>query len=372
MNKISLYLFISIILFSCSSSTDPNDSSDNYNRGLLLENITGNIILPRHENLQEKLELLQNLANNFTTDQNSNTLQQLRNGYEQTYIAWQYVEMFNLDKAEEIDYIQSMNTYPCNTTQININIDSQNYNLNDANYISWASQGLPSLDYMLYGIEDDTNMVLNVYNSNQSTKYLNYMNDIIHQMILKTNDVCNYWQGNYSNFIQDDGNTATSSLNKLTNDFIYYYEKGLRANKIGIPCGKWNNYNIYPVGVEAYYKKHLSKKLALASLKGCKQFFSGEKFINETVETGIFAESYVNYLDYATDNNGLSNEIITTFNNAETKINNLNNNFVLQLESNNNLMLEAYDALQDGVALLKTEMLAAFKITVDYEDSDGD
>ena len=191
-------------------------------------------------------------------------------------------------------------------------------------------------------------------------------------MILKTNDVCNYWQGNYSNFIQDDGNTATSSLNKLTNDFIYYYEKGLRANKIGIPCGKWNNYNIYPVGVEAYYKKHLSKKLALASLKGCKQFFSGEKFINETVETGIFAESYVNYLDYATDNNGLSNEIITTFNNAEIKINNLNNNFVLQLESNNNLMLEAYDALQDGVALLKTEMLAAFKITVDYEDSDGD
>ena len=35
-------------------------------------------------------------------------------------------------------------------------------------------------------------------------------------------------------------------------------------------------------------------------------------------------------------------------------------------------MLEAYDALQAGVVLLKTEMLASLSITVDYQDADGD
>ena len=46
------------------------------------------------------------------------------------------------------------------------------------------------------------------------------------------------WKGSYrSTFVNSKSNTATSSLNKLVNDFIFYYEKGLRANKIGIPAG---------------------------------------------------------------------------------------------------------------------------------------
>ena len=35
-------------------------------------------------------------------------------------------------------------------------------------------------------------------------------------------------------------------------------------------------------------------------------------------------------------------------------------------------MLDAYDALQAVVPLLKVQMLSALTITVDYEDSDGD
>ncbi len=70
--------------------------------------------------------------------------------------------------------------------------------------------------------------------------------------------------------------------------------------------------------------------------------------------------------------NTLSDDIVSKFNNAEDKINDLNNNFVYQLNTNNNLMVEAYDALQEAVVLLKTDMLAHLSITVDYKDSDGD
>ena len=44
-------------------------------------------------------------------------------------------------------------------------------------------------------------------------------------MISNTDQIINYWQTDRDDFISSTGNTATSSLNKLTNDFIYYYEK---------------------------------------------------------------------------------------------------------------------------------------------------
>ena len=362
-----------IMLLSCSNSSEKNeDPIDDYNRRVLLQNLTENIILPRYENLKTKISTLNNIKNTFIDDRNTTNFQYLKEAWEDVYIAWQYVEMFNLETAEEIDYIKSMNTYPCNNTQIEINISSSTYDLNNDNYISWASQGLPALDYMFYGLNEDTNTIIDYYTGIDGENYCTYLNDVINQMVQNTNIVYDDWQDNYNTFINLDGNTATSSLNKLTNDFIYYYEKGLRANKIGIPCGRWNGYVIYPIGVEAYYRKNISKKLALESLNGCKEFFSGETFVDGELGTEIIGESYIDYLNTIDDDNNLGNQIIEVFTNAETQINTLNNNFVIQLTENNSLMLDAYDALQEGVVLLKTQMLAALSITVDYQDADGD
>ena len=54
------------------------------------------------------------------------------------------------------------------------------------------------------------------------------------------------------------------------------------------------------------------------------------------------------------------------------KINLLNDNFALQIETDNMKMLEAYDAIQQGVVRLKTNMLSILGIAVDYYDADGD
>ena len=368
-----LYLIIiSIFFFGCSngdgSSGDPIIPTDNFSRNTLLENLTNNIIVPAHINLQNKLENLNVRLDNFTSIQTPTNFSELRDAYVSTYIAWQSVEMFNIGLAEEIDYAKAMNTYPCNTTTINNNISSQVYDLNIANWPSWASQGLPALDYMLYGLDNDSNLVINNYTDpGNGSKYLDYLHSIINQMTMNTDAIVQYWQANKTSFINSDANTATSSLNLLTNDFIYYYEKGLRANKIGIPCGKWNNYQIYEIGVEAYYKKNISKRLALEALGACKDFFTGVGFNSNTIE----GQSYIDYLT----NNGdvdLSNDIISGLDLAKDKINNLDNNFRLQLVNDNSSMLEAYDALQQVVVYLKTDMLISLQITVDYVDADGD
>jgi hypothetical protein len=236
------------------------------------------------------------------------------------------------------------------------------------NALNWASQGLPALDYMLYGLDNDSNNILALYStSTNANKYLDYLNNLINHMLNNTNDVTDYWQANKNNFISLNTNTATSSLNLLTNDFIYYYEKGLRANKIGIPSGKWDNWNTYEKGVEAYYRKDLSKELTLEAINACKKFFSGIG-----LNSNISGESYINYLYTISGDNLLSNNILNQLELAEEKVNNLNDNFVYQMSTDNMPMLEAYDELQRLVVLLKTDMLINLSITVDYQDADGD
>ena len=69
---------------------------------------------------------------------------------------------------------------------------------------------------------------------------------------------------------------------------------------------------------------------------------------------------------------GLQDNILDSFQNSRDKLNLLNNDFALQVQQDNMKMLEAYDAIQQGVVRLKTNMLSILGISVDYYDADGD
>ena len=187
-------------------------------------------------------------------------------------------------------------------------------------------------------------------------------------MIYFTQAVITDWEDYRDIFINSTDNTTTSSINKMTNDFIFYFEKGLRANKIGIPAGHFSN-EVLPHTVEAFYKQTVSKELALEALSACKDFFSGKAF-NSSV-SGLGLSDYLNHLSVSSDNN-LSDEIISEFNDAETAISELDDNFVIQIENDNLSMLLAYDAVQKLVVSFKVDMLQALAIPVDYVDADGD
>ena len=50
-------------------------------------------------------------------------------------------------------------------------------------------------------------------------------------MALNTNLVVNDWKNNRSKFVNSTGNSSTSSLNKIINDFLQYLEKDLEKLK---------------------------------------------------------------------------------------------------------------------------------------------
>jgi len=125
--------------------------------------------------------------------------------------------------------------------------------------------------------------------------------------------------------------------------------------------------NTRAANVEAYYNSTISKTLALEAIEAVEGFFKGQTY--NSTSTG---ESLKSYLDYMTDNTTLSSTVLMKFSDSKLLINTLDDNFVNQIVLNNELMIDVFNKLQEGVVLLKTDMLSVLSISVDYIDADGD
>ena len=365
------YFIIFIFFISCSedkelSESDPADES--YNRITMMENLTENIIIPSLENLDLKLKTFNTSLNSFNSDINLNNLTTLRSNFLEAYKAWQYVEMFNIGKAEEIYYNLKSNVYPVNVARVMANMDNTSLNLDDCSDTkpnNCSAQGFPTLDYLLYGISNTDESILLEYKNNNSN-YKQYLNIVAQELMSNTTTVLDDLKANKDNFISSIENNMTSNLNMIVNDFVYYYEKGLRTNKIGIPAGVWTFKR--PENVESFYAQDISKELTLEALNACKKFFVGTKFGTES-DNG---ESFKDYIDYLDTDNSLSKLILDSFDNSIAEINSLNQSFSNQIENDNIKMLEAFDVLQVAVRYMKTDMLSLMGVDVDYVDADGD
>ena len=349
-----------------SSSQNQNTSSEvTYDRSSFLINIADNIIIPSHNQFKTDLIELQGASNAFEEETNDSNLNILREKWIASYKSWQHIEMYNIGRSEEIYFNSKMNIYPVNIDRLENNVSTGNYDLDNAN--NFSSQGFPALDYLLYGVGTSDSEIVEKFNSGSG--YKAYLKDIILEMVNNTNEVIDSWASYRDVFVSSTENTATSSINKLTNDFIYYYEKGFRANKIGIPAGVFSN-DVLPDRVEAYYSKIYSKDLALEAMTAIDNFFQGKHFNSD--ETGDSLKTYLDFLDVIKNESNLSTLISEKFSSAKTSIESLDDNFALQLEQDYVKVLGTYDAVQLGVVLLKVDMLQALSINVDYTDADGD
>ena len=93
------------------------------------------------------------------------------------------------------------------------------------------------------------------------SNYKNYLSALINHMILNTNLVVNDWKNNRSEFVNSTGNSSTSSLNKIINDFLQYLEKRLREAKIANPSSVRGDLNPNFNQVESFYHPEICKIL---------------------------------------------------------------------------------------------------------------
>lgn len=364
-----LLIFVASIVACSSDSDSPLESNDTFDRGSMLVNWADNIIIPAYASFNSKTSTLNTKTIEFTANPTVENLQILRSAWKDAYISFQKVSMFEIGKAEEIRFRNRLNVYPANVAQIESFIDDGVYDFSLPSTID--KQGFPALDYMLNGLGDTDSQTVTFYTSNSNAQgYKNYLQTLSESISSLSNEVLTSWTGSYrDSFVTNTNSSASGAVDKFTNDYIFYFEKSLRAGKVGIPAGVFSTGTL-PQNVEGFYKKDISKELLLVAIDASKDFFNGRSFDGNS--SGQSFTTYLDYLNTIKNGENLSALINNQFTVAKSKANELNANFVQQIETDNSKMLGTYDELQRIVILLKVDMVQAFNVTIDYVDADGD
>jgi len=374
-NKIFGLIFTIALFVGCGGSDNNLETSGNtFDRTGLLTNIVDNLIIPSYVNFQTKLADLKQQTQTFIATQNQTNLDALRTSFQTTYLAWQKAAQFeggNFSRwgpsSDVVLLRRFVNIFPTKPANIENAIENGGYNLET----TYTIQGLPALDYLLYGVAPDDTAILAKYNSDTNAqKRRDYLLEIVNKMIEKSDALTNEWKANYkSSFISSNGTDANSSVSKILNGFSEYYEQQIRKAKLGGPLGKFTQGTVYADDIETIYSKK-SKEMLLAAHQAATDFYIGKHFGSST--KGKSFKDYVASTEVKKNGNLLADEFLNELNIAKQKIEAITGDYHGLVVNKDSKLNEAYSAMQQVVATIKIEIFTALNSSISYQDNDGD
>lgn len=353
------------ILEGCKvDSSQDAGQKDDFDRAAMLIFWADEIIIPAYQDYHLKTKALQQSLADYRANPSLSTEESLRLAFANGYKSWQWVSAFAIGPAESMSLLNYSNIFPCDTTELLTAITNPNLNLSLPS--TFDIQGWPALDYLLYGSNRDS-----AFHQLQSDpERLQYLQILCDRLESLARSVLEGWTATYrSSFVSSTGSGADAATNKLINDFVFNYEKELRAAKIGIPAGVFSGSPL-PSRLEAYFSDTLSKSLYREALASQRAFFEGRSFSSDQI--GPSLQDYLDYLQISHNGEMLSSKIINQFKQVETLAAALPTSFKQAINSNPAPFLQSYDALQQNVIWLKVDMMQALNVRVDYVDADGD
>ncbi len=369
-------LFLTLV-WACSSDNgsgsvsddDPGPGPVSFERGPMLTNWADNIIIPSYEAFTTEIENLNTSFDAFTAEASTSNLVLFRASWLSAYKTWQQVSMFEIGPAETEGLRLNMNIYPTDAAKIESHIAVGSYDLSLSS--NRDSKGFPALDYLINGLGETDGAIVSKYNAANKEALIAYTAAVLADMTTLSTKVLADWKQSYRDaFISNDGASATASVDRFVNDYIFYYEKFLRAGKMGIPLGVFSGSTL-PEKVEAFYKVDVSNELFLEGLNAVQDFFNGKHYGKSS--SGESLASYLDALNTIKDGEDLKKLINDQFNTARTMVSGL---AVFHEEIVNNVpptnMLLAYDEVQRAIPFLKVDMVSAMSISIDFVDADGD
>lgn len=354
MNKyiLSLLTLVLFIGLGCGESNSGGEGPTvEFDRRGMLAGWVDNVFVPAYTDLGNELAALANANDALDQDPTEENLSTLQDAFFSAYLSFQKASPFVVGKGEELRIRDQLNTYPTDINQIEMNVTDGDANLELPSQV--IAQGFPAIEYILFGVDSD--LVL----SGETNNYRAYLSLLISRMQMLQSEVLNDWAGSRDAYVQNDGNSATASIDRTVNDFIFYYEKHLRAGKVGIPAGVFSDDPLAD-RVESLYQGS-SKTLFLAALNNSIDFFENH---------GL--KDYLDAYGVERDGEMLSTQILNQWQQALLAAEEVEEDFGNQVITDNVKLLQLYDELQRNVVLLKVDMLQALSINVDYVDADGD
>ncbi|GAB2465494.1 iron-regulated protein A precursor [Hymenobacter qilianensis] len=362
-------LLMALVMLSCqkdpSSGTPEPNPGTTPDRKALLTQWADSLVKPGYQRFNDKLAALKTKTTAFTAAPTTATLLDARQAWQQAYVEWQKVEMFEFGPAETVSLRNHFNIYPTDAVGIRQNISSGTYNFDLATAI--PQQGFPALDYLLNGLAADDAAIVQQYVA--SANHRRYLTDVVAKMDEKFGKVYGEWNGSYRNtFINNVGTDASSSLSRVINAYSLYFERYLRAGKVGIPAGTMTG-NPAPDKIEAYYfRGELPVQLAATAHAAVQLFFNGRSASQPSLKA---------YLNALGAKDSRTNQTLSDLVNAQLgvsyqKLSSLSPDLYATIRTRNADAVAAYNEMQKAVRMIKVDMTSALGITVTYVDNDGD
>lgn len=369
-NVISTIILLNLLtVFGCSDD-ETGSNTPGFDRTEMLENLSDNIIIPAYDTLNKKVTDLDAAIATFVATPDVSTLTAARNSFEVAYHAWQRASFWEFGPAFDVLLMSSVNSFPADYINIDNNIATGSY---DFNSISGKDEkGFPAIGYLLYGIADTDQGIIDMYTSDESAvnrkEYLAAVSDDIKTRV---SEVLTGWSapGNdyRSTFISSDGTDVGSSVGQMVNELNKFVERETRDKKIGIPLGKRSQGIPIPAEVEAGYSD-LSISLASENVKALYHFYMG---IGANGDKVSFYD-YLTTLDAQYEGGLLADAIKQQFEAAMKEVGEIPSPYKETVETNPAPAEEAHTELQKLVVLLKADMPSALGVLITYQDNDGD
>ena len=337
-------LYLLPLLFLACSDDEPTEEVTTFDRQAMLVHWADNLIVPAYQDFTAAARALNASVTAYAAAPTVTTLAAARDDFETAYLSWQRLSPFMVGPGQELRLREQLNVYPTDTTRL------LRQGTDDLSLPSNVDvQGFPALDFYLYGTGDPA-------------RYTAQLSRLSGRILELSSAAEAAWANGYRDtYVANSGNSATASVDRSVNVWLEWYERNLRAGKVGIPAGVFGSTPL-PDRAEAPYHGGLSKALFLEGLDAAQKFFSSDPSLG----------AYLDALDVRRDGELLSNRIESQFRTAREQAQELDADFATQVASDNTAMLRLYDALQANVILIKVDMLQALGINVDFVDADGD
>jgi uncharacterized protein len=355
---------LSMWLSSCSD--DNGTETPDFDRTVMLQNISENLIVPAYSDLSTDIGSLQASATAFTQNPSTATLSTVQETWEAAYVSWQYANAYNFGPGGEEGLrkglIEEVGTFPVSESKIEGFITSGTYNLSDFNR---DARGFLAIEYLLFSLSDNQQAVVDLYVSANRKKYLN---DLISNVKTRIDDALAGWNESYkASFVSNNGTSVGSSTSYLYNEFVRSFES-IKNFKVGLPLGKRpGQTQTEPDLVEAYYSGK-SVKMFKAHIQAVENIWYGRK------KDGTDGVGFEEYLSNVTGGDALITSTKAQLEALKSTMNTIPESprFSSQLESAPTPIDAFHTELQKHTRYFKSDMSSLLGIAITFSSGDGD
>ncbi|MDO8999807.1 MAG: imelysin family protein [Bacteroidota bacterium] len=358
------FLVFTLVFCKKKPKTVDEDPAESFDKQGMLTNIADNVIIPSYTVFKISLDSLSLAFNTFNSSNSLIDFQKVKSKFNVVYLNYQRISLFEFGPAETNILRMNLNVFPTDSVQIKSNVANGSYDLSSA--INFDAKGLPALDYLFYGKNQNEVVIVQSFSTTPNRKQ--YVTDLINDMSVKVNSIVGSWNGTYrSQFINSLNTDIGSSIGFLVNQLNFELDF-LKNNKIGIPLGKKTLGIPEPTKCEAYYGEQ-SVQYAVETLHAIENVYLGR---SQSGNDGKGFDDYLEHLKSQYNGQSLNVAINNQFSIAKTKLAAIQNPLSSQVISNVAVVDAAYLELLKLLVLLKTDMPSSLGVIITYQDGDGD